>query len=239
MAQLSGEHQFLLLILKSSVIKKHKKILTSYCQCNFPSWTHFDVCCGIFCVLVYIWPNINNMSCVITVQWSWKAEKWPEGAICTLWNRGLSHTYDPVIRGHVKASPHSDGIVHTSPLRVKPGWLHKKRKFQHKIASGMHQSRCVLNALYLTFILTWKRAEESILKPSDPGCLTRAKALGSSTARKALKATLPNDLAWVSGWALSWSEMMTQVGIFRFEWTQSTCDITRDILLWLTIILNL
>lgn len=61
----------------------------------------------------------------------------------------------------------------------------------------------VFLALCIYSILTWNRAEESILKPSDPGCLTRVKAPASSTARKALKATLPNDLAWVSGWALS------------------------------------
>lgn len=89
---------------------------------------------------------------------------------------------------------------------------------------------CILNVFlvfFLTFLLTWKRAEESILKPSDPGCLTRAKAPASSTARKALKATLPNDRAWVSGWALSWSEKITQTGIFMFEWIQSTHDMTR------------
>lgn len=58
---------------------------------------------------------------------------------------------------------------------------------------------CVFNL----FLLTWKRAVESILKPSEPGCLTSAKAPGSSTARKALKGTSPNTRACVSGWALS------------------------------------
>lgn len=47
-------------------------------------------------------------------------------------------------------------------------------------------------------------AVESNLKPSDPGCLTRDKADGSSTANMALKLTSPNTCAWVSGWALSW-----------------------------------
>ena len=50
---------------------------------------------------------------------------------------------------------------------------------------------------------TWKRGAESTLKPSEPGCLTRGRARGSSTARSALKLTLPNALACVSGWALS------------------------------------
>ena len=47
-------------------------------------------------------------------------------------------------------------------------------------------------------------AVESSLKPSDPGCLTRDMADGSSTASAALKLTSPNTRAWVSGWALSW-----------------------------------
>lgn len=88
----------------------------------------------------------------------------------------------------------------------------------------------VVCLLYSTFRLTWKRAEESILKPSDPGCLTRGKAPGSSTARKALKATLPNARAWVSGWALSWSERKEY---YSFEWTQTTCDMMRDFFFFL------
>ncbi len=51
---------------------------------------------------------------------------------------------------------------------------------------------------------TWNMAVESNLKPSDPGCLTRDRADGSSTASTALKLTSPNTRAWVSGWALSW-----------------------------------
>lgn len=55
---------------------------------------------------------------------------------------------------------------------------------------------------------TWNMAAESNLKPSDPGCLTRDKADGSSTASMALKLTSPNTCAWVSGWALSWSGVL-------------------------------
>lgn len=48
-------------------------------------------------------------------------------------------------------------------------------------------------------INTWNMAVESNLNPSDPGCLMRGKADGSSTASAALKLTSPNVRAWVSG----------------------------------------
>ena len=47
---------------------------------------------------------------------------------------------------------------------------------------------------------------ESSLNPSDPGCLTRDRADGSSTASRALNPTSPNTCAWVSGWDLSCRE---------------------------------
>lgn len=50
---------------------------------------------------------------------------------------------------------------------------------------------------------TWNMAVESSLNPSDPDCLTRDTAVGSSTASTALKLTSPNTRASVSGWALS------------------------------------
>lgn len=53
------------------------------------------------------------------------------------------------------------------------------------------------------FIKTWKSGDEDSEKPSDPGCLTKGRASGVSWASVALKATPPNDEAWVSGWALS------------------------------------
>lgn len=46
---------------------------------------------------------------------------------------------------------------------------------------------------------TWNIAVESNLKPSDPGCLTRDMAEGSSIASTALKLTSPKAWAWVSG----------------------------------------
>lgn len=53
-------------------------------------------------------------------------------------------------------------------------------------------------------------AVESSLKPSEPGCLTRDMADGSSPASTALKFTSPNPSAWVSGWALSWWRALDQ-----------------------------
>lgn len=50
---------------------------------------------------------------------------------------------------------------------------------------------------------TWNKGVESILNPSEPGCLTRGNASGSSAASLALNPTLPNLLVWVSGCALS------------------------------------
>lgn len=65
-------------------------------------------------------------------------------------------------------------------------------------------SGCCCSVLMLCIVVrTWNKAVESNLKPSDPGCRTRDMADGSSSASRALKATSPNTLAWVSGWALS------------------------------------
>lgn len=52
-------------------------------------------------------------------------------------------------------------------------------------------------------VLTWKSGDEESVKPSDPGCLIKGRAPGESWARVALKATSPNAVACVSGWALS------------------------------------
>lgn len=60
-----------------------------------------------------------------------------------------------------------------------------------------------MNILYLRIMQTWKSGEEDSVKPSVPGCLIKDRAPGVSCASVALKETSPNDVAWVSGWALS------------------------------------
>lgn len=61
---------------------------------------------------------------------------------------------------------------------------------------------CVLVLSYRNH--TWNRGVESTLNPSEPGCLTKEIASGSSIASFALKSTSPKLVACVSGWALSY-----------------------------------
>lgn len=112
---------------------------------------------------------------------------------------------------------------HQLPQNCETGWFNAQTQCKFWSASQIGETWdcglfkggvCVLNVV---LALTWKRAEESNLKPSDPGCLTRGKAPGSSTAKKALKATFPNVRAWVSGWALSWGEKKEYLGLNRHK----------------------
>lgn len=51
--------------------------------------------------------------------------------------------------------------------------------------------------------LTWKRGDEDNVNPSDPGWRARSRPPGVSIASVASNRTSPNEVAWVSGWALS------------------------------------
>lgn len=84
------------------------------------------------------------------------------------------------------------------------GCLHEKLTFFRLDFVVLLYRHCLLRNSMV--VQTWNKAVESSLKPSEPGCRTRDMADGSSSASKALKATSPNTLAWVSGWALSWCD---------------------------------